>query len=158
MIIKLTDNEIEILKEDFVKILSEKGFEITEINSNQWIIKNNEHNIDKLLFKSQEIFKNFGYRYDNNSPRPHYTIVDDANMTINFIFIRTQKGIGSVTQKLTAGNFIITDYIRAYPKIKEYDLFVSNVMTEFHSDQSLVELLKYLKGNSINVWINKVKV
>lgn len=158
MIINLKDEILQLAKDDLITILKDNGFKITNLGNDKWIIINEENHIDKLLIKGREIFRNFGYEKSPTSSSPHYAIIDDINMEINFIFIRTQKGSGSTIQKLTYGNFMINDYIKQYPKLKEYDLNISNVFSKFHGDESLVELMNYLKGNLINVWINKIKI
>lgn len=158
MFLNISDKEIIDHKDELHILIAKKGIEVEMIKDGQWLLKSEEHGIDKLLLKSDELFKNFDYKFNNTSSRPHYAILDDKNMEINFIFIRTQKGTGSVVQKLGYSTFILTDYIRCYPKIKEFDLRVSNVMTSFHNDEALSELMLFLKRSSINVWINKINI
>ncbi len=158
MFLNISDKEIAKHKDELHILIANKGIEVEKIKDGQWLLKNKKYGIDKLLLKSDELFKNFGYKFMNTSARPHYAILDDKNMEINFIFIRTQMGTGSVVQKLGYSVFVLTDYIRCYPKIKEFDLRISNVMTSFHKDESLSELILYLKRSSINVWINKINI
>ncbi len=158
MIINFKDDEIQLIKNELDVFLESKGFEVTKLNDKSWIIKNEEEGIDKILFKSNELFKNFGYENSNTSTGPHYALLDDVNFEILFIFIRAQMGTGSVVQKLAYSDFVLTDYLKSYPKIEEYDLRVANVMTSFHSDPTLSELLKYLRSNSISNWVNKIKI
>lgn len=154
MWINLTNDEVKNFKDIFINKLIDKGINLNTINEKQWNIEGTEI----FILKGIGFFEYMKEKYINTSIKPLFSIVDEDRKEITMILPRAQETSGSTDQKLPYGNFMIKDYIRLYNYVSDYDIKVAFVLSDFFNDPRYIELKKYLKMNSISVWVNKVKV
>ncbi len=155
MIYKLSDEELSVAwkGENLFDILKKKGAPISRIKKNKWELN------EKIIFKNNEIFNEFGIKKSLSHRGPQFSILDEANKSITIVKIRNQSQSGSVDEKIPYGNFMRYDYNKVYKEhFTGYDIDVAFILNKHFDDAKYNSLLEYVSLNQLKIWHKEIKI
>lgn len=174
--IKWQEEQFKQVQDDLADYLSNNGFDV--VDTADYKNENYSWDVTSELGQKKTLIKNrmnsqstsgdlLRFYFEENEAEqalinPTYILIDEENKMMNIIFMRSQDSSkstgGTVFQKMGSFTFVRSDYMNRYEKIFEYDIDVTVILNNFFESKTYKNFITQLKQNSINVWINQIKI